>query len=65
MCEALLDNPGLWPNDRLPTTADRLEPWLPQRDNGPDWKPSAQAPAVTHHGADFLFVYALMEGKLK
>ena len=61
--ETLLANETWWPADRLPTTADRHEPWLIQRDYGPDWLP-APGEAKTHSGGDFLFCYALLRGYL-
>ncbi len=59
---ALLLEPQYWPADRLPTSADRCEPWLTQRDDGPDWQPCAEG--KTHSGGDFLFAAALALGKL-
>ena len=61
--QVLLANEAWWPADRLPTTADRSEPWLLQRDYGEDWQPNPAAqPPKTHSGADFLFCYALLAG---
>jgi hypothetical protein len=57
-----LDNENWWPADRLPTTADRADPWIIQRDVGPDWQPSAEQPPQTHTGGDLLFVQALVDG---
>lgn len=61
----LLGDPQLWPQERLPTSADRKESWLLQRDYGPDWKPSGKLPIKTHSGADLIFCYALATGDLK
>lgn len=61
----LLDVEQLWPSDRLPTTADRHESWVFQRDLGDDWKPSDIQPVKMHPGSDFLFCYALLAGRLK
>lgn len=60
----LLSNEKWWPEDRLPTTNDRSEQWLFQRDYGPDWEPLLNW-NLTHSGGDFLFLYALMSGQLK
>jgi hypothetical protein len=56
--ELLLNNKW-WPEDRLPTTGDRKEPWLLERDFGPDWQPS-NLPTKQHSGGDFLFVVSLL-----
>jgi hypothetical protein len=56
----LLDNNKLWPEDRLPTTADRFEQWLPQRGEGKDWAPSEAQPPKVHSGADYLFLIWLI-----
>lgn len=55
---ALLLNPKWWPSDRLPTSQDRSEAWLTQRDPGSDWEPSNDG--LTHSGGDFLFVAKLL-----
>lgn len=55
----VLSNGSLFPEDRLPTSKERRESWLPQRDFGTDWFP-ANGPAVEHHGGDFIFCYWLM-----
>lgn len=57
---AALQTENLWPADRLPTRGDRKEPWLLQRDEGPDWLPCKEDPDVTHSGADYLFVASLI-----
>lgn len=49
--DILLDE-SLFPSDRLPTSADRCEEYLWQRDNGTDWQPCDQN--KTHDGVDFL-----------
>lgn len=56
---ALLSDPALYPSDHLPTSADRCEEYLPQRDDGPDWQP-CPAEGRTHSGVDFLFVADLI-----
>jgi hypothetical protein len=50
--EILLDE-SLFPSDRLPTSADRCEEYLWQRDYGSDWKPCNSG--KQHDGTDFLF----------
>lgn len=50
--EILLDE-SLFPSDRLPTSADRCEEYLWQRDDGADWQPCDQG--KVHDGTDFLF----------
>lgn len=52
-----------FPVGRLPTSADRKEGWLWQRDYGPDWLP-AEGPVKYHTGGDFLFLYALLNGMI-
>ena len=59
----LLLSPTYWPDDRLPTSADRCEPWLTQRDEGIDWQPCPER-GLTHSGGDFLYAAALALGKL-
>lgn len=63
MAKQLLDNPLLWPRDRLPTNHDRREEWLFQRnhrDNHPDWLPRTEEPLRVHHGGDYIFMYWLL-----
>ena len=63
MAKQLLDNPLLWPSNRLPTSHDRREEWLfqrNQRDNHPDWLPKLDEDLRIHHGGDFLFMYYLI-----
>ncbi len=60
----LLMNEKWWPADRLPTTTDRLEEYLPQRDFGPDWLP-APPPVITHTGADFIWIANLILKDIK
>jgi hypothetical protein len=51
----------LFPNNRLPTSHDRCEPWLSQRDGGKDWEPcDLDKEARIHSGGDFLFVAYLL-----
>lgn len=52
-------NEAWWPSDRLPTSADRCEGWITQRDPGADWQP-CDSEAKTHSGGDFLFVAKLL-----
>ncbi len=47
-----------WPDGRLPTSADRHDEWLVQRDFGSDWLPSDQG--RTHSGGDLLFTARLI-----
>jgi len=56
----LLD-PGLFPNDRLPTNQDHKEPYLWQRELGDDWLPSTE-PLAEHPGADFYFLASQLFG---
>lgn len=51
---AVLENEQYFPADRLPTSADRCEEYLWQRDYGKDWIPCDDG--KTHPGADFLFL---------
>lgn len=54
-------NSSLFPADRLPTTHDRCEPWLTQRDPGKDWEPCGlDSVPKTHSGGDLLFVARLV-----
>jgi hypothetical protein len=55
--EVLLDS-RYWPTDRLPTSDDRCEGWLPQRDFGDDWVPCEGD--RQHSGGDFLFNASLL-----
>jgi len=48
----ILKNEKYFPSDRLPTSADRCEEYLWQRDTGSDWEPCDQG--KTHDGVDFL-----------
>lgn len=64
---SLLGDAQWWPDDRLPNENDRREQWLFQRDEGADWLPTMfwlPFPRV-HSGGDFLFLYAMMSGRLK
>ncbi len=55
----LLDD-SLFPNDRLPTTRNRCEPYLFQRDDtGDDWRPCAGKIKI-HDGIDYLMAFATM-----
>lgn len=58
---ALMDE-AIFPNNRLPTNADRAEPWINQRDPGPDWEPETGAVKI-HSGGDFVFVANLLLGR--
>lgn len=53
----------LWPEGRLPTSLDRHEPWLLQRDYGSDW--IRGNPGKIHSGGDYVFMYSLLNGKMK
>lgn len=55
--DALL-NEQIFPNDRLPTSKDRCEPWIYQRDLGSSWEPCDDN--KTHSGGDFIFVATLL-----
>lgn len=58
-----LSDEGLWPADRLPTSAERCEPWLVQRDSeGDSWLPCPEE-GRTHSGGDYLFSYAVLSGR--
>jgi hypothetical protein len=48
----ILKNEKYFPSDRLPTSADRCEEYLWQRDLGADWEPCEEG--KTHDGVDFL-----------
>jgi len=58
MHTALLDT-DYFPDDRLPDTSNYCTEWLWERAPGPDWKPCPGA-AAQHTGADWLFVYGLL-----
>ena len=50
---------SLYPADRLPSTADRCPPWLPERaivQYGP-----CPSPLIEHTGGDLLFLYRVMQ----
>lgn len=51
----------LFPADRLPTTADRKEEYLWQREPEKDWEPEAGEPRE-HPGADFYFLASQLFG---
>lgn len=57
---SLLEDVGYWPEHRLPTSGDRAEQWLFQRDDGADWQPDIADPDRVYSGGDFLFVYWLL-----
>jgi hypothetical protein len=61
----LLNDPILWPDDRLPTNRDRSESWLTQRDYGSDWLPDLDGNVKIFNGGDYLFTFALVNGRLK
>jgi hypothetical protein len=54
VADILLDD-KLFPSDRLPSSADRCEPYLWQRDQGKDWEGCDEG--HVHNGIDFLFAY--------
>jgi len=57
----LLSNTALFPSDRLPTSSDRCEPYLWQRDGQDlkDWQPCDQG--KVHDGLDLTFAVKVME----
>jgi hypothetical protein len=57
--ENTLLDPQIWPPGRLPTSADRCEPWVVQRDPGADWAPCDAG--RTHSGGDLLFTISILE----
>lgn len=58
-----LSSEELWPSDRLPTSADRCEPWLVQRDaDGSGWLPCPDEGRV-HGPGDFLISEAVLSGR--
>ncbi len=61
--EKILNDPILFPPNRLPTNHDRKACWLWQRDYGKDWCPNYNDKKKAHSGGDFLFLYDLMKGK--
>ena len=50
----------MYPEDRLPTTADWCEEWVIQRDLGKDWEPCTSTGIKMHSGGDFLFLAFLL-----
>ncbi len=61
----LLMDARLCPPDRLPTSADRCENWLWQREQASaDWLP-CPADGKTHSGGDCLLAAAIATGRLK
>jgi hypothetical protein len=58
---AILNNEKLFPADRLPTSRDRCEEYLWQRNPGSDWKPCDSD--KVHDGVDFLFA-AFVAGQI-
>lgn len=48
-----------FPRDRLPSSLDRCEEWLYQREPGADWEPCDEG--RTHSGGELLFLTALLE----
>lgn len=57
----LLDDP-VWPSDRLPTSQDRCEEWVIQRDQGKDWEPCDED--ETYTGGDLIFLTKLIEDEV-
>ncbi len=55
-------NPSWFPADRLPNRGDRKEPFLWQRDYGPDYLPDPNPATHSHEhsGADYIFVVSLI-----
>jgi hypothetical protein len=60
VAEALLLDSSAWPDNRLPTSADRCDHWVVQREPGDDWAPCDAG--RTHTGGELLFIIAIMEG---
>jgi hypothetical protein len=58
---AILLDEKLFPSDRLPTSKDRCEEYLWQRDPGSDWEPCDSN--KIHDGVDFLFA-AFVAGQI-
>jgi hypothetical protein len=59
----LLLGESLFPNDRLPSSADRCEAYIWQREqNSSDWVPCPEE-AKTHPGVDFLFAASYILGE--
>lgn len=61
VAQGLLSLSTVWPDARLPTSLDRSDCWVVQRDAGPDWQPGTQQPVKTWSGGDFLFCNWLLE----
>lgn len=59
--ESLL-NPNWFPDNRLPSRADRKNPWLWERDKGSDWLPDSDTwrHGEVHSGGDLLFISSLI-----
>ena len=58
--ETILRDSRLFPEDRLPTSKDRVEQYLFQRDEGSDWLPDLVNPEKVHSGLDFMITYFLL-----
>jgi hypothetical protein len=56
----ILQDSVLFPDARLPTSSDRCEEYLWQRDDGADWLPCDKA--STHSGTDLIFAAKVIEG---
>lgn len=56
----ILNNENYFPSSRLPTSEDRYEPYLWQRDYGKDWISDLNQSVKIHSGADFIFCYWLI-----
>lgn len=64
----VLRDERLFPSSRLPTSDDRKESWLVQRDEGADWLPcvledKSPCPKRVHNGGDFLWTEAVLSGR--
>jgi hypothetical protein len=57
---AILQDSVLFPDGRLPTSSDRCEEYLWQRDDGADWLPCDKG--ATHSGTDLIFAAKVIEG---
>ena len=60
--EKALDNPKLFPRDRLPTSEDRKASWVIQRDSEKDLSSIQYKDGPKeHHGGDYIFSYWLLK----
>jgi len=59
LTKKLLLDERYWPKCRLPTSSDRCEGWILQREKGYNWEPCDKE--KIHSGGTFLFLSALMK----